>query len=369
MSVSHEQIRWFRMRRSGLVDPFASPEAAAGALVGVQAQILPAAGLALWNRTGGLTYAEFDRRLHQTRSLVKLWGQRGTLHLYPSREWPLVYAMLDGRHQWWHRHAADHLGDDYVAVVDRVTDLLRRVGTMGRSDLRAAYPDLNDALFSSWGGLFAILVQRGDACHAGQAGNEGRFAHREYWLPDLHWDPPPAAVANAEIARRYLRAYGPATVQDLAYWRGAPAGDTRAWIASLGDEVVEVEAAGRPMLALRADLETLAETPPPPEMWPIRMLYRFDPLLLGHKDKTWIVDPAHYGQVWRPAGHVEGTLLEHGHVAGTWRYDRRGGGLVVSALPFAPPATRLQAAVEAGAAGVASFFGLPLTDVTIGGEF
>ena len=41
--LTEEQIRWFRLRRSGLVEPFASPEAAAASLAGVQAQILPAA--------------------------------------------------------------------------------------------------------------------------------------------------------------------------------------------------------------------------------------------------------------------------------------------------------------------------------------
>jgi peptide/nickel transport system ATP-binding protein len=40
ISVSLDQVRRFRLIRSGLLAPFASPEAAAGALVGIQAQIL-----------------------------------------------------------------------------------------------------------------------------------------------------------------------------------------------------------------------------------------------------------------------------------------------------------------------------------------
>jgi len=70
-ALTDTQIRWFRLRRSGLAEPFDSPESAASALVGIQAQILPAAGLALWNRTGGLTHDQFDSLLHQTRTLVK----------------------------------------------------------------------------------------------------------------------------------------------------------------------------------------------------------------------------------------------------------------------------------------------------------
>jgi hypothetical protein len=185
-------------------------------------------------------------------------------------------------------------------------------------------------------------------------------------LPSLAWNPPPSLEANAELARRYLAAYGPATVQDLAYWRGASVGEARRWLVALNDEVIEVEVESQALLALRADVELLHETPPSREVWPVRLLYRFDPLLLGVKEKSWIVDPAHYNRVWRPAGHIEGTVLEHGRIVGTWRYDWKGRDLAVSALPFDPWPEHVRAAVASHAAGVAAFFGVELADfVTI----
>ncbi len=64
-SLTDEQIRWFRLRRNGLVEPFATPEATASALAGVQAQILPAALLARWNRSaaGASTQVALTARL------------------------------------------------------------------------------------------------------------------------------------------------------------------------------------------------------------------------------------------------------------------------------------------------------------------
>ncbi len=369
LKLTETQIRWFRLRRSGLAAPFPSPEQSARSLAGVQAQILPAAGLALWNRTRGLTYADFDDRLHVRRSLVKLWGQRGTLHVYASDEWPLFNGAMVGRRSWWEQQIvrAGTDPDDYQATLDRVAELLRRRGTMGRNDLRASGLDLDEACFNPWGGIFADLVRRGVACHAGQAGNEKLFAHREYWLPDLAWNPPPADEANIELARRYLRTYGPATLRDLTYWRGALVGNARRCIAEMGDEVVEVSVSGQPMLALRADLDALNEKPSPRREWPVRMLYRFDPLLLGIKDKSWLVEPRFYKRVFRPAGHIEGTLLERGRVAGTWRYDRADSGLAITVYPFAPLPRQVKKAVEENAAGVAQFFGLPLNDLVMDG--
>lgn len=364
IKLSDVQLRWFRLRRSGLVEPFATPEAAASALAGIQAQILPAAGISLWNRTTGLTHAAFDGLLHQQRTLVKLWGQRHTLHLYPSQEWPLIHGALAGQATWWEREAIKN-GADLTArraTIAQLAELLRQRGTLGRSDLRSADLPLEEEHYSSWGGIFADLVRAGHACHAGQNGNEGRFAHREYWLPRLAWNPPPLEEANVELARRYLATYGPAVVQDMAYWRGTSVSKARRWLAALGEAVIEVEGGGQTLLALRADVEALNETPPPPELWPVRLLYRFDPLLLGLKDKSWLVEPGYYNRVWRPAGHIEGTILEYGRIAGTWRYDRRGGGLVVSVFPFEPLSAQTQAAVETYAAGVSAFFDMELVD-------
>jgi uncharacterized protein YcaQ len=365
INFSAEQVRWFRLRRSGLVEPFASPETAASSLAGIQAQILPAAAVALWNRTTGLTYDAFDSLLHQERTLVKLWGQRGTLHLYPSAEWPLIHSALISRPGWWEWRAAQWglSTADYRALIERVADLLRQRQTLGRSDLRAADIDLHEAFFSSWGGIFSDLVRYGYACHAGQVGNEGRFAHREYWLPDLAWQPPPGEEANITLLRRYLRAYGPATLHDFAYWRYARMADARRWLALLADEVVEVLVAGTSMLALREDVAALQVEPPSAAAWPVRLLYRFDPLLLAHKDKSWLIDMAYYKRVWQAAGHIEGVTLQHGRITGAWRYDRKGGGLVITVYPFGKVTKKTQTAVRRHAKGVARFFGLPLVAV------
>ncbi len=381
--VSEKQVRWFRLRRSGLVEPFDSPESAARALAGIQAQVLPAAGIALWNRTSGSSYGAFERLLYEKRSLVKLWGQRGTLHVYASEDWPLVCAALGGRLTHWERRIKREGGDvrAYEAVVAQVAGVLRQRGTLGRDHLRAAKRDLeaffstlegdhgqeelSSLIFSSWGGVFAALVRRGLACHARPEGSKGRFAHREAWLPDLAWDPPPAEQANLELARRYLAAYGPANAADLAYWHGAPVGDARRWIAGLGQEVAEIQVDGQSMLALRADLGTLQEEPPAREDWPVRLLFRFDPLLLGLRDKGWIVENESYGRVWKPAGDIEGTLLEYGRIAGTWGYQRREKNLAVSGQAFAPLDPSVRSTVEERAQGIAEFLGLKLAELHI----
>lgn len=360
IAVSLDQARWYRLRRSGLVTPFASAEAAASALVGAQAQILSSAGLALWNRTAGFSEAQFEDLLYTRRTLVKLWGQRNTLHLYPSDEWPLVTGMLANTQSWWGRTAArQEQYDEYSALVEEAAALLRARRVLGRGDLRGSGLPIDDEHLSGWGGIFVDLVRRGHACHAGRAENEGLFAAREHWLPDLPWAPPDVDEANTVVLRRYLHTYGPSTLQDFAYWRGVQGGAGRTWWATLSDELVEVTVNGTRQFILRADLDDLLV--PEAEMnWPVTMLYRFDPLLLAHKDKGWIVPPAHYSQVWRPAGHIEGVVLAGGRAHATWRYERKSSGLAITVFPFGRPSQKLQSKLETRARRVAAYFGLSL---------
>lgn len=376
--VSIEQVRRFRLLRSGLLEPFATPEAAAAALAGIQAQILPAAGVALWNRTRGLTHARFEQLLFDERSLVKIWGQRGTLHLYRSEDWPLICAMISGAKSWWGRAAEkEERYDDYDRLVERVAAELRlrsaQGQTMGRSDLRAAdwlqldasaFLSLTDEHLSPWGGVFADLVRRGHACHAGREG-EGRFVAREAWLPALAWEPPDYDTANIAVLRRYIRSYGPTTCEDFRYWRASYAAPARRWWESLAHELAPVAVPSAApgssgpaaiQYIFADDLEALT-APVAEQPWPLHMLYRFDPLLLGHKDKSWIVAPEHYHRVWRPAGHIEGVLLVGGQAAGTWRYRRTGSKMHVIVEPFRKPARPLRQQVERTAAQIVAFFG------------
>jgi hypothetical protein len=361
--ITPDQVRWFRLRRSGLVKPFGSPEAAARVLVGIQAQILPAAGLALWNRTSGLTNAQFEKLLYTKRTLVKLWGQRNTLHIYASSDWPLLYSARSLTDlTWWERQAQNNQSkvEDYSHLLEEIVALLRSRESMGRNDLRASGIDLHEELFSPWGGIFADLVRQGYACHAGRVGNEGHFAHRERWLPDLVWEPPLPVEANREIAERFFVAYGPATVQDFLYWRSIARATVADSLKLLEPALTEVEVEGKSLVVRRQDLATLRRRPPDPEGWPVRLLYRFDPYVLAHKDKGWVVDSVYYKAVWRPAGHIEGIVLAHGRGVGVWRYDRKGKGLVVTVTPFAPLPAYVTAQLPSLAEQVAGFLGLPL---------
>ncbi len=366
MHIPAAQACWFRLRRSGLVDPFNSAPEAARRLVGIQGQIHTAAGLAVWNRVSGMTLQRFESALYRRRSLVKLWGQRNTLHVYRTTDWPLFVGALRSKQTWLERALARTGSDDapYHELLRVMEQQLTEGGTISRKDMREMRiaPD-NEWL--TWGGVIMRLVRNGTVCHAEGDGSETHFVHRMHWVPKLSWNPPAAEVARRELILRYVRAYGPVTVQDLAFWLGVPVPDARSWLNRIESDLIDVDVDGKSMVALRKDRKALSDPAPASPKWPVCLLYRFDPLLLGLKKKDWIVPAEHYKKVWRAGGHIEGTILVRDRVRGTWRYDRGARGITVSCYPFEPLSKGVLRLLRSRAAGVARFFGVPLVQLDV----
>ena len=133
----------------------------------------------------------------------------------------------------------------------------------------------------------------------------------------LHRAAPPAGVdrdaALAELARRYLRGHGPACDRDLAAWSGLPLRDARAGLAAIAGELAEEQ----------DGLVDLADRPPPPDRpLPELLLPAFDPYLLGWRDRSFAVPPAHARAVHPGGGIIRATIVADGVVTGTWRRDR-----------------------------------------------
>ena len=130
--------------------------------------------------------------------------------------------------------------------------------------------------------------------------------------PDAH-DP---TEARAEVFRRYLAAFGPASRRDLVAWSMM--------------HVPEIDRALERMEPLRRfrdeqgrELYDVPRAPlPDPEMpAPVRFLPKWDNVLLAFADRTRVLPEQFRKTVIRQNGDVAQTFLVDGFVAGMWRVD------------------------------------------------
>ncbi|HEX6443515.1 MAG TPA: winged helix DNA-binding domain-containing protein [Streptosporangiales bacterium] len=310
-------------------------------LLAVQAQDQHAAALALRARAPALTLTDVvDARRHGT--VVITWLMRGTLHLVAVEDLGPLHTLTAERGAIGGERRLRQLGvadaaDDAVAVIEDAVaggvpvsrpDIVRRLA-------KAGIPADGQAPVH----LIALAARRRVCVLGVDAAGGPAYVP---W-PAQARAPVDRAGALAELARRYLRAHGPATEDDLATWSGLPLRDVRAGLASIADGVTE----------LGGGLLDVARPDTPEPVGP-RLLPAFDPYLLGWRDRTFAVG-AHGADVAPGGGVIRATVTVDGVAVATWRTQRSGDTLRVALDLFHPLRAADTAALWADAQDVARF--------------
>lgn len=334
-AITLPQALSFRLDRQHLTKPAADALVAARTLIGAQAQVHSAAILQLRARSeAGAGEVDIDRALYQDRSLVKLWAQRSTLHLMPSDDLPMILGLrrehVPGYQNWY---AKEGLSREQVeTLVAAVVQTLEQ-GAHSRMDLsRRLVPTLGEwarpMLEHSWGGIIKLACALGHVCHGpaekgdGEGAREALFVHLGQWL-GRSLDIPDGRAAMADLARRYLAVYGPATPADFKKFVGFYAGPAQQAFADLGEEIVPVMLAGRKAYVLERDLPALLAAQPAEGQ--MTVLGLFDPYLLAHADTGQYLDDRFRPAIYRVAGWISPVILRQGRVVATWTHKRVAG--------------------------------------------
>lgn len=324
----------------------------------MQAQLMSAAQLSLRARIAGLTPEDVNRLLWQERMLVKAWCMRGALHLLAAADLPLVVSGLGPHTQWgaetWLARSGLP-GNKADRILDAIVDVLTS-GPLTRQELSARVaqrvgPSARRWVEHSWGGVVKLACYRGLVCFGPSKGANTTYVLRNRWLP--RWKDVPAEVAGPELVRRYLRMAGPASGADFAAWAGIPVREARALWERTARDLVEVSLPGRSAWLLREDLDALrkARIASPT----VNLLPAFDTYLLSHKDKSQIVDAAHYKRVYRKAGWLSAVVLVDGRADAVWSSRKLGKRLEIRVEPFGKMSRDIRSAVVAEAQDVARF--------------
>ena len=290
------RAQWLLGKR--LTDPLSVVRATAG----IQAQEPVAAMLSIRVRSSGLRRADIEHALVEERSIVRLWAMRGTIHLVPSEDAAWLVDLLGPLGMTGSYRRLEQLG---VPEADReralvlIRDLLADRGPLTRAELMeplAAAGITTDGQAAAH--LPALAALHGYVCFGPPRGGKPTYALRDDWLgTDLPRLPRERAVA--ELARRYVHAFGPAEPEDFAAWSGLPLRDARAGWAAIG---------AQPARRVRE--------PDPPV---VRLLPAFDTYLLGYRTREFCVPAEHAREVWPGGGIVRPTVVQNGRGIGTWR--------------------------------------------------
>lgn len=308
----------------------------AGSLVGLHSTDPATPYLSLWARVPGFTVADLNHALYEQRSLVKQLAMRRTLWMVRTDDLPAVQTAASDRvaANEWRRLVTDveksDVATDGAAWLETaaaaVTGYLRATGPCTARQLREALPQLagthDPAPGKPYGGeghlaprVLTVLAARGDLVRGPNDG--GWTASRPLWVTAAEWLPPGSGAspdhARAELVRRWLYAFGPATVTDLKWWFGNTLGWARQALADVG--AVEVDLDGLVGYTLPGDDTPDAEVEP----W-CALLPGLDVTTMGWSDRDWYLGP-HRDAVFDRNGNGGPTVWVDGRIVGAWAQD------------------------------------------------
>lgn len=321
-------------------------------LAGVQAQQLPAAGLALRARTEGLTAERVDRSRLDDRSIVLTWAMRGTLHLVAAEDhgW-LVPLVTEPRMANAHRRLNQEgvPPDEPPRAIRFIERMLEREGPLPRRQIAER---LRRHGIRTQGQAIAHLVwlaaAQGVICRGPDGSSGPSFVLVRDWLGEPKRRERESALA--ELATRHLNAHGPAEPADLAYWSGIRLGDARRAWGAIQRRLVEVETARGPRWAIRSQKETAPRGL-------VRLLPSFDEYLLGWKDRDLVVPLEHRAHINRGGGWLHPVAVADGRVVATWSTERTSMAIRVGVHPFSHMSAAVGRAVASEAKDLGRFLG------------
>ena len=348
-----------RMTRQGLAARSTATTAeVAAAAVGLQAQDPGASRLGVRARTASVDEAAVLDAVRLERSVVRTWLMRSTVHLIATADLRWMTTLFGPMMERGHRTRWRQLGitEPLVdAAVPHVRELLDGRG-LTRHEIAAELAARGIRLGEDGQAathLLAALSARGVTCRGPDQGRDAAFVLMDDWVgpaagPIADEGPIADLMAGltAELARRYFRAFGPATAADFTTWSGLPSG---AAIAAIRDELTEVGFDGRRGW-------TLGPVEPSPGF---RLLPMFDNYLIGYRDRTAMLDPRLHGRVY-VGGIIKATVVCDGRVIGSWRLDRTPRSATIRVTPFEPFTRRHGGELDRERADIERFLGRPV---------
>jgi uncharacterized protein YcaQ len=289
---------------------------------------------------------DLDTALYEERSLVRLTCMRSTLHIVPAPSMATFFQAT------WkaQRRTETELGrmlvesalcaeGEQTAMLQRlhtrVIDSLATYGPSTVAELRERIPELGARFHYAPGkpyaGTFSIgsqivpwLCTQGLAVRARPRGsrrsNLYEYASLADWLPGTDLHAIDTLQARMQLVRCYLAAFGPASLDDIAWWSGLAKRDVRRALDALGNEIVKVtiELLDEGFWMLSAESDALRDTADATN-GAVCLLPSLDPYVMGYRDRRRFLAPEHQSQVFDRAGNAFATVWIDGQIAGVWR--------------------------------------------------
>lgn len=340
--MTKEELVYLRLQNNGLIKPIATIEECVELLVGVQAQMQQFAEVSILNRTNGISMSMLAEA-YQTNRLIKIWGQRGTVHTYVQEDWNLIAAVYRERLRWTAKYFSQQ-EVEFKSLLSAMDQFGQERGKVSKKELAEFIQSKADSYVGSDSTiLYALLLQSTlqriffGLPEKPHTKHYIHFSHIQY----KHWQVSEEETYRAfkELMVRYFKSYGPASLEDFCHWSGISKRESQSAFFDISPQLIEYEYENRKLYSL---LKENSEKQPKIARETIYLLGKFDPLFVSYKEKNWIVSKVEEKEIWRSAARVEAVVLQGENVVALWRHTIKGKEVHFSVYPLKVKALTLK---------------------------
>ncbi|MCY3797027.1 MAG: winged helix DNA-binding domain-containing protein [Chloroflexi bacterium] len=319
-------------------------------LFALQSQEWSSAQLAIHARGRNLTQADVIHAREFERTFVLTWTLRGTLHLVAAEDIRLQLDLCGPPAIRGSRSRYQQLGlteDLRESALQEMRDILTRDTALTRAQLADALaargiPVAGQAIHH----LARFAALRGLICLGAEVDGDLTYVLLDDWLP-ASAVAPPVDDPLREFARRYLAAYGPATMADFKRWSGLTAAQAKQAWTTVSAECRSLSLPDGEALLLERQAPLLEAPPDEPT---VRLLPRYDNYLLGYESRAFMVADAFAKHAHPGGGLIRACVLIDGEAKANWKLEKRRTGARVTVDPIerlnAAELAQLEAEVE-----------------------
>ena len=330
-------------------------------ICGLHAQVASTPYLSLRNRVANFQKEDLSRELYEKRTLIKIWGVRGTLHVVPTDQVVEYYQTTKGVKGRLTLSKLEPVHGQILGIFDEV-------GPLTAQELSEHVPELKNRVQTRYGDMSlgqwslrqmcqsTILVPvkpKGD-----WTSNLHTYASFQKWLPSIDSGALSEREAKEKVICHYLSGFGPTTADDIAWWIGITKTEVTQILEEMGDNVEDIVISGLEgmFVILKSDLEQLYAFYDEKDI--VHLLPKFDPYIMGYKNRQRLILVEHEKRVyWSTRGEVSPSILLNGQIIGTWGHKAEKGKVRITLSLFEKTDKALLDVIRQEAEKLACFIG------------
>ncbi len=280
----------------------------------MQSQALEMAKWAIGSRLKQSTAKEITAALNRGE-MIRTHILRPTWHFVAAEDLRWMYGLSYPRLKPVYRSYAKMLGADeslLYGLIPLIEELLSGGRHLSKQELGSALAEKRVALDDNHLSMLLSFAELEGVIVNGELdGNRQTFTLLEEWVPYL-----PAISredALSRLAGRYFSSHGPATLQDFTWWSGLTVTECRQAMEMIRAGFIRETIDGKECW-MPSDIQT-----PPSDFVSARLLAPFDEFVVSYKDRSELIEEAHYGKVITKNGIFLPTIMLDGRIIGSWK--------------------------------------------------